>query len=32
MESADNLDTSEDERALILGGNAALLSVKNENI
>jgi hypothetical protein len=32
MEFADNLDISEDERALVLGGNATLLLVKNENI
>ena len=31
MEFADNLDMSEDERALVLGGNATLLLVKNEN-
>jgi len=31
MELADNPDTREDERALVLGGNATVLLVRNEN-
>jgi hypothetical protein len=32
MESANNLDISEDERALVSGGNATLLLAENGNI
>ena len=31
MEPVDNLDIREDERALVLGGNATVSLVKNEN-